>query len=160
MVGKCPAAQTYKLSELAEAAQTSPRTIRYYVQRGLLEAPSFRGKDTEYTEVHLAALRAIFALQKAYLPLGEIATRLRDLSIEELVALGEGGPVPAPIPIPILIPTRQPSPIVAPHGPARWVRAEIAPGLEVSLREDAAHEVVELFERLMRQATSIKGAKE
>ena len=49
----------YKLEELARAAGTSPRTVRYYVQRGLLPAPAFRGKDTAYGPEHLVRLRAI-----------------------------------------------------------------------------------------------------
>ena len=34
----------YKLDDLAAAAGVSPRTVRYYVQRGLLPAPPFRGR--------------------------------------------------------------------------------------------------------------------
>ncbi len=60
---------TYQLDELAGEAGVAPRTVRYYVQRGLLPAPEFRGKDTSYGREHLARLRAIKVLQQAHLPL-------------------------------------------------------------------------------------------
>ncbi len=141
--------RTFKLVELADAAGTSPRTVRYYVQRGLLDAPSFRGKDTEYGEKHLAALRAIFALQQAYLPLDEIASRVRGRSLEELRALADAPAAEAPA-------ASQPSHVAqASNAPSvkAWARVEVAPGLELSLREDADARVVELFERLVRQAS-------
>lgn len=82
----------YKLEELAREAGTSARTVRYYVQRGLLPAPAFRGKDTAYGEEHLARLRAIRRLQEAYLPLDAIAVELEGRSTEELekIAAGKG----------------------------------------------------------------------
>src|SRR5262249_57458188 len=63
---------TYKLEELARAADVSPRTVRYYVQRGLLPAPAFRGKDTVYTAEHLARLNAIKKAQARFMPLDAI----------------------------------------------------------------------------------------
>jgi DNA-binding transcriptional MerR regulator len=78
---------TYKLEELAEEAGVSPRTVRYYVQRGLLPAPEFRGKDTAYGREHLLRLHAIKRLQQAHLPLDEIQIRLANATEAELVKL-------------------------------------------------------------------------
>lgn len=78
---------TYKLDELAREAGTSTRTVRYYVQRGLLPAPAFRGKDTSYSREHLVRLKAIRRLQEAFLPLDAIAVELARRSLEELEAL-------------------------------------------------------------------------
>ena len=73
-----------KLDELAERAGVSPRTVRYYIQRGLLTAPAFRGADTAYGEEHLVALRAIKKLQEAYWPLDAIGGALANRSPAEL----------------------------------------------------------------------------
>ncbi len=80
--------RTFKLEELAAAAGVSPRTVRYYVQRGLLPAPDFRGKDTAYSEAHLLRLQAIKRLQAAHLPLDEIQVRLANLPDSELARVG------------------------------------------------------------------------
>jgi DNA-binding transcriptional MerR regulator len=84
---------TYKLEELAAEAGVSPRTVRYYVQRGLLPAPEFRGKDTVYGREHLLRLHAIKRLQQAHLALDEIQVRLASATDSELerIARGEVG---------------------------------------------------------------------
>src|SRR5690242_17633316 len=86
---------TLKLDELAERAGVSARTIRYYIQRGLLQAPAFRGADTAYGEEHLSALRAIKKLQEAYWPLDAIATALANKSPAELERIASGWLVPS-----------------------------------------------------------------
>ncbi len=81
----------YKLDQLALAAGVSPRTVRYYVQRGLLAAPVFRAKDTAYDQSHLVRLRAIKKLQEAFLPLDAIASTLANMSAEAIETLADGG---------------------------------------------------------------------
>lgn len=81
---------TYKLEELAAEAGVSPRTVRYYVQRGLLTAPEFRGKDTVYGREHLLRLHAVRRLQQAHLPLDEIQIRLAGASEPELERIARG----------------------------------------------------------------------
>ena len=66
----------WKLDELAAAAGVSARTVRYYVQRGLLPAPVFRGRDTVYSDAHLIRLQAIRRLQDRFLPLDEIQAEI------------------------------------------------------------------------------------
>ncbi len=85
---------TYKIEELAAEAGVSPRTVRYYVQRGLLPAPEFRGKDTAYGREHLLRLQAIKRLQQQHMPLDEIQVRLASASEAELsrIARGEAPP--------------------------------------------------------------------
>jgi DNA-binding transcriptional MerR regulator len=68
------------ISELAERAGVTPRTIRYYVAEGLLPAPSGRGQRRAYSTEHLARLDLIRELKAAYLPLHEIRRRLIDQS--------------------------------------------------------------------------------
>lgn len=81
---------TYKIEELAAEAGVSPRTVRYYVQRGLLPAPEFRGKDTAYGREHLLRLRAIKRLQEAHLPLDEIQSRLAGMGTLEMERIAQG----------------------------------------------------------------------
>ncbi len=82
--------QSYKLEELAREAGVSARAIRYYVQRGLLPAPEFRGKDTAYGQEHLFRLMAIKKLQQSHLPLEEIQVRLANASEKDLLRIGRG----------------------------------------------------------------------
>ena len=76
------------LSELASAAQVSPRTIRYYIAEGLLRSPG-SGPQARYDESHVKRIRVIKQLQKSHLPLAEIRNRLRPLSDEEVGGLVE-----------------------------------------------------------------------
>jgi Ca-activated chloride channel family protein len=80
----------FKLEELARAADVSPRTVRYYVQRGLLPAPTFRAKDTAYDGKHLLLLQAIKKLQEAFLPLDAIAVTLANADDASLRAIANG----------------------------------------------------------------------
>src|SRR5687768_15463781 len=70
---------TYDLNELSAAAGVTPRTIRYYVQQGLLPSPGTRGPGTRYDRAHLERLQLIRRLQRQHLPLAEIRRRLEDL---------------------------------------------------------------------------------
>ncbi|AUX41143.1 MerR family transcriptional regulator [Sorangium cellulosum] len=129
---------TYKLDDLAGEAGVAPRTVRYYVQRGLLPAPEFRGKDTSYGREHLARLRAIKVLQQAHLPLEEIQARLAGASLDEIERVASGAPPRGPAarcpgPEEVLPP---PAGAGAPRG-ERWERVEIAEGVELHVRSDA-----------------------
>jgi DNA-binding transcriptional MerR regulator len=80
---------TYSLPELARLGDVTPRTIRYYIAQGLLPAPETQGRNTRYTDEHLARLRAIKKLQAAHFPLAEIRSRLRAFTTEELGSIAE-----------------------------------------------------------------------
>ena len=54
-------ARTYSIGDLAVAGGVSRRTVRFYVQRGLLEPPLGLGRGARYSEAHLARLREIRA---------------------------------------------------------------------------------------------------
>jgi DNA-binding transcriptional MerR regulator len=70
---------TYDLNELSAAAGVTPRTIRYYVQQGLLPSPGTRGPGTRYDRGYLDRLQLIRRLQRQHLPLAEIRRRLEGL---------------------------------------------------------------------------------
>lgn len=156
---------SYKLDELAVAAGVSPRTVRYYVQRGLLPAPAFRGRDTAYSGEHLLRLRAIKRLQESFLPLDAIQAELERSSYEELESLVAGGgkPRPAePIPVPLSFPG-PPHPYRASSWPAatgeRFVRHVLRPGLELHLSEGADAETRALFEKLLNEANDAEAER-
>jgi DNA-binding transcriptional MerR regulator len=156
---------TYKLEELATAAGVGARTVRYYVQRGLLPAPDFRGSHTTYGREHLLRLRAIRRLQESHLPLDVIQARLATLSWVELESLARGVPSsnppehpperPPEILPPAGSPYRAPAPpprdAAAPSRPlvAVWHRLELAPGLELSVRTDAPADSLHLARALV-----------
>lgn len=62
----------YGIQELAQLGGVSRRTVRYYVQRGLLPAPTGTGRGKHYTQEHLEVLRRVCALQQAGVPLAHI----------------------------------------------------------------------------------------
>lgn len=101
----------YSIGELAKLGGVSRRTVRYYVQRGLLEAPTGLGRGRHYTQRHLDTLIRIRKLQEAGRPLAAIGNRI--------------GPGP------------EPESPASPRPPrfATWTRIEIADGVELHLRD-------------------------
>jgi DNA-binding transcriptional MerR regulator len=64
------------IGELAERAGVTRRTVRYYVEIGLLPPPRGAGKTAVYGEEHLERLELIKTLQGYRLSLDEIRDRL------------------------------------------------------------------------------------
>lgn len=75
------------LPALASAADVSTRTVRYYIQQGLLPSPENRGPGAHYGAEHLARLKVIKRLQREHLPLAEIRKRLEALHPDEIQRL-------------------------------------------------------------------------
>lgn len=143
---------SYKLDELAKAAGTSPRTVRYYVQRGLLPPPVFRGKDSAYAHEHLVRLRAIRRLQDAYLPLDAIAAELEGKSIEQIERVAEAKNVPGAPPVP----TKPPVHRAAPAKTSTWEHHDLARGLELHVAGDAPPESRALAETILKLISSLR----
>ena len=74
------------IHELAARAGISVRTIRYYIEEGLLPQPSYQGKYSYYTLNYLDRLELIRRLKESYLPLREIREIMTSLSDEEVRA--------------------------------------------------------------------------
>src|SRR5689334_19976786 len=74
----------YTIGELADVAGVTPRTVRYYTTEGLLPSPDMRGRYALYGEEHLLRLQLIGRLKEAFLPLGEIKTRLDQLNMAQV----------------------------------------------------------------------------
>jgi DNA-binding transcriptional MerR regulator len=99
----------YGLDELAELGSVSRRTVRYYIQEGLLPAPFGVGRGRHYGPEHLDALIQVKAMQEAGHSLDGIRQR-------------RSGAPPAPRPGP------------APR--SVWRRLTLAEGLELHVRGD------------------------
>jgi DNA-binding transcriptional MerR regulator len=133
---------TYKLEELARAADISPRTVRYYVQRGLLPAPAFRGRDTAYTAEHLARLLAIRKLQDEYLPLDAIAVELERRTAEDILRTEAKAKVRTQV---VPLPPFAPAP-----ASASWRRYAVRDGVEIHVRDDISPSLGNLIAELTR----------
>lgn len=70
--------RTYGILELVQASGVPRRTIRYYVQRGLLPPPEGAGRGHFYREGHLRRLLSIRDLQNQGLSLEEILILLEE----------------------------------------------------------------------------------
>lgn len=148
--------RTYKIDELARAAGMSARTVRYYVQRGLLPAPAFRGKDTAYGHEHLVRLRAIKKLQEAYFPLDAIAAELDGRSLAEIERFADGKSLPAsPAPAPGPRSSSAADRIAAEErrdASEAWRSYRclaLFPGVELTVAEDAPPESVRLLREML-----------
>ena len=89
------------LVDLCDAADVSPRTIRYYITRGLLPPASSHGPQATYTQEHLHRLKLVKALQRQHLPLAEIRKRMATLAdgeAEQLLVGAEPQPAEAHTP--------------------------------------------------------------
>lgn len=167
------------ISELADLTGVSTRTIRYYIEEGLLPQPEIRGKYAVFNDDYLIRLKMIKYLKDAYLPLKEIRKRLdtlmvpemRDLlkkfeqdpvrALAELEVYSTDKPDAAELPAPLMdsaqdyisqvmhkkpvrMNNEERASFNAPAAPApmkynfsqeSWQRVELAPGIELNIRQ-------------------------
>ncbi len=146
LLGVDDGTQTYKLNELAHEAGVSVRTVRYYVQRGLLQAPPFRGSDTVYTQAHLRRLKAIRLLQQRHFPLDAILAELERAGDRGVDAIVRGEAHDAQVPAPF-----QPS-TASMQGFASWRRIELVPGVELHVRDDVLQSERDFIQQVVDRA--------
>ncbi len=143
------------LTELADRAGVSIRTVRYYIQQGLLPKPEARGPGAHYKEEHLDRLLLIKRLQREHLPLAEIR-RVLESSAGELPAprtardyirsvLGESTPLYSAAPVE--------EPVPSPR--SQWERVTLAPDIELHIRRPLSRAVNKQVERLIDAARDI-----
>jgi DNA-binding transcriptional MerR regulator len=123
----------YGIKELAELGGVTRRTVRYYVQRGLLPMPLGTGRGPHYTPTHLERLMHIRQMQETGVPLGEIAARL-------------DGVHQTPVSIPEVPPER-----------STWLRFVLADGVELHVRAGAASFQPSQLARLVEAARQTLG---
>jgi DNA-binding transcriptional MerR regulator len=154
--------RSYKIDELARASGMSVRTVRYYVQRGLLPAAAFRGKDTAYDHGHLVRLRAVRRLQEAFFPLDAIAVELDGRTAHEIEAIADGRLSPvSPLETDTTTTTTTTASRETPHegDDARaeiarqasrlYRRIELFPGVDLTVAEDAPDRSVRLVKEML-----------
>lgn len=128
-----------RLEELAQRAGISARTVRYYVQRGLLPPPTFRGKDSSYGASQLLRLKVIRALQAAFYPLETIKGLLASSDDAALTELLQSPPAaPSHLGEPAQPKRHSAHPRTSRAGfPAgeQWRRIVLCPGVELLVRE-------------------------
>ena len=62
----------YSIGELAELTGVSRRTVHFYVQRRLIDAPLGRGRGRHYDERHVSQILEVRALQAMGMPLADM----------------------------------------------------------------------------------------
>jgi DNA-binding transcriptional MerR regulator len=84
--------ESYSLTDLAGATGLEERTIRSYIERGLLPGAHARGRASSYSDEHLARLNIIMSLRRARpnIGLSEIRIFLQNLSPEQIKRFADG----------------------------------------------------------------------
>lgn len=83
--------KTLSLEDLGKLTGLSPRTIRNYIQKGLLPGPVTRGRNASYTDAHLDRLQCIKIIRdKSGLPLDDLRKVILSLSEEQIRLIGTG----------------------------------------------------------------------
>jgi DNA-binding transcriptional MerR regulator len=120
---------TYTVEELAARTGETTRALRYWIERGVLPRPEFRGRATRYGREHELVIRAIHALKaQRRTPLAEIKRRLAKATIEQLEQIAG---------VKKALPAAPPPPPPAPNYPCeRWDYVPLLPGLELRVRTD------------------------
>ena len=84
----------YTANQIAEILQKDDpqmnlRTVRYYTQIGVIPPLELVGNKRTYTDSHLHHFRAILALSKSGETLASAQEKLKGLSIEDIIKIGE-----------------------------------------------------------------------
>jgi DNA-binding transcriptional MerR regulator len=132
------------LTQICDATGVTERTVRFYIQQGLLPPPDSHGPKASYPDAALARLQVIRHWQDRHLPLAEIRRLLEGMSEAGIRALADGASAPAgdaAAYAQALLQGRStaapvPPPAVRPVSPPRglWERFQIAPDIEVHVR--------------------------
>jgi DNA-binding transcriptional MerR regulator len=120
----------FDLDQIAALTETPRRTVRYYIQTGLVDRPQGIGKGAYYTQRHVEQLLMVRKWQLAGLSLERIGELMREPA---------GGPLP-PAP-------RRPGTVEV------WSHLVVADGLELMLEPGRAGVSPEQVRALMREVT-------
>lgn len=80
----------YKVSELADKAGVTKRTIHYYISKGLLLPPEGSGVNSLYNNEHLETILLIKKLQAEYMPLNKIREYILENPTEKIQKNAKG----------------------------------------------------------------------
>lgn len=160
---------SYSIKDLVRQSGETKRTIRYYVQLGLLPPPERAGRGASYNDEHLTLLRRIRQLQGDGYRLQQVRERLSSPSMptnrrEAAPALDAlAASMPAPLLRALAAPryavpkSSRPAASTVGGGDRNhtrlqlWRRVSITPDIELHIRGRSARTATRL-ERVLRQA--------
>jgi DNA-binding transcriptional MerR regulator len=162
------------LSELCERAGVTQRTVRYYIQQGLLPMPGAGRDSRKYDAAYLDRLQLIRRMQREHLPLAEIRQRLTGLSDSKVASmLSEsrtdtgsakaylaailGSSAPSVAEEPGMTANRS---FASPHSSyprdrEQWDRMRLADDVELHVRRPVTRDMNRRLERLLEAARQI-----
>jgi DNA-binding transcriptional MerR regulator len=168
----------YTLQQLADQADVTPRTIRYYIAQGLLPSPG-AGPGAHYTDEQLSRLQVIKRLQASHLPLAAIRSLLEHAGDDAaLWTLAPPAPPASPTkqsasdyirsvldPVFPSAPAWLPAPKSAPAGPSnplppqpdrsQWDRISLSPDVELHIRRPLTRDQNRRVDRLIAIAREL-----
>jgi DNA-binding transcriptional MerR regulator len=77
------------LEDLVKLSGLPLRTLRFYIQEGILQGPDTHGKYARYSQQHLDRLKLIQRLKNLRLPIQEIRHLLNNMTPEEISQIRE-----------------------------------------------------------------------
>ena len=119
----------YTIEDLCELTGFSRRTIRYYVQEGLIDPPAGRGRGGFYNERHLEKLLRVKSLQD------------KGLRLSAILPVLEKAELPG---APREVAARQ-----------IWVRYPVVEGVEIHISRDLEEKKRKKLDEVVRVARSI-----
>ena len=144
------------IDELAERGGVTRRTVRFYIQRGLLPAPEGLGRGRHYRREHLDRLLEVRRLQEQGVPLAAIIGRVGADTTATKPASGSGMAA-----APELRAAARSLPVAADAGPlgSVWTRVVITPDVELHVRsgplaQRALERLREAIIRVIEEETS------
>lgn len=129
--------EKYTFSELCSLVEIPVRTVRFYIQKGLVSPPGGSRKGAYYTQKHLDELLAVRKWQRSGLSL----ERIRELIFEAVVEPGE---LPPPR-------GRRPGDVEV------WSKLFVREGLEIHLEPKMAGMTPEQVREFCRRVMAIAG---
>jgi DNA-binding transcriptional MerR regulator len=127
----------YLIEELCRLTGFSRRTVRYYVQEGLVNPPAGRGRGGYYSDLHAAQLARIRVLQEQGYRLDairgmlapQLAPETADAAEPARAAMVAPGVADEPIADASRSPMTTPTPAASPR--SSWTRHVVARGVEL-----------------------------
>lgn len=136
-------ARKFTIDEICALVEMNKRTVRYYIQNGLVGRPEGIGKGATYNHSHLEQLLAIRKWKSAGLSL----ERIQEILSSEKLGNTSEQPLPPPLP------TKQGTVEV-------WSHMHISDGIELHIEPSRAgltpEQVRALFKKVMNLAPKIR----
>jgi DNA-binding transcriptional MerR regulator len=123
--------EKYTIDDLSELTGLTRRTIRFYIQEGIIEPPAGRGRGGFYFDSHLSDLSKIKELQEKGLNLESIKNIINS---KDYSADRESGEIPSAGRL-----SRQ-----------VWAKYELAEGIELNIRRDIETKNIKKIDEIIK----------